>query len=171
MSDSILAEIDKYTTGGMDTLIDARETQGMVIGGLPLTYAVNILSQAIGPIPTIIASDKTSTLFYISGLIYRMLLALPFWWGIIYIYKTKSHIIYPLILFIILEMIALAFLMDGLELRKAIPHIPFVFIIAFWFLDKYDNNIIQFKRIKRFKHFVKFSMFLIILIIFAWNFR
>jgi hypothetical protein len=65
-------------------------------------------------------------------------------------------------------MFALALVMEGLELRKAMPHIPFVFIIAFWFLDQYDNKQIVFKRPKRFKQLFKVSLFLLALLIFYW---
>ena len=171
MGNSILLEIDKYTTGGIDTLMEAREVQGMIIGGIPFTYAVNILSQMIGPMPTIISESKVSTMFYTTGLIYRVLLAIPFWFGVVFIYKYKYSNLYPLILFIIMEMSALTFLMDGLELRKSLPHIPIIYVIAFWFLNQYDMKIIQFKRRKRFKQFFKFSMFILILLIFYWNFR
>ena len=171
MSDSIIAIIKVYTTGGFETLIYARESQGMIKGGITFTYAVNILAQAIGPLPTIISPDKILLAFYAPGLIYRVLLAFPFWFGIIYIYKTKSYKLYPLIIFVIMEMLALIFLMDGFELRKAIPHISIVFVIAFWFLDNYDRGIIRFQKRKRFNQFFKFSIFILIWLIFYWNFR
>ncbi|SFV70606.1 hypothetical protein MNB_SV-13-1005 [hydrothermal vent metagenome] len=169
--DSIFAEIDDYTAGGIDGLIYARTIQGSIIGGLPFTYAVNILSQTIGPIPTIISSKKVLTMFYTSGLIYRVLLSFPFWLGVIYIYKRKIYELYPLILFVIMEMIALAFLMDGLELRIAMPHIPIVFILAFWFLDRYDKGVIKIEKQKRFRRFFYISMSILVLLIFYWNFR
>jgi len=171
MGDSITEQVNSYTTGGIDTLIKARESQGGIIGGIFFTYVVNVLSQTIGPLPTIISSSKVGTMFYASGLIYRVLLAFPFWLGIVHIYKTKSYILYPLAIFTIIEMSALAYLIDGLELRKALPHIPIVFIIAFWFMDKYDRKLINFKRKKRFKQFYKLLMFLLTFIIFYWNFR
>jgi hypothetical protein len=98
-------------------------------------------------------------------------LAFPFWLGVVYIYKTKNHKLYPLTIFIILEMASLAFIMDGFELRKCLPQIPFVFLIAFWFLDKYDNKLIQFRKKKRFRRFFLSSMTLLTSIIFYWNFR
>ena len=152
-------------------LIYAKESEGMIIGSLSFTYAVNILAQIIGPLPTLISAEKISLTFFASGLIYRVLLAFPFWLGIRYIFKTKSYKIYPLVIFVLMEMMALALLLEGLELRKALPHIPIVFIIAFWFLDKYDNKIIVFKRSKQFKLFFKFSMFLLAMIILFWNFK
>ncbi len=171
MSQSILTVIQDYTTGGIDTLIEAREVQGSIIGGLSFTYIVNVLSQAIGPFPTIISSKKILTMFYAPSLIYRILLSFPFWFAIFYIYKDKRYKLYPLTLFIGLEMLALIFLIDGLELRKAMPHIPIVFIISFWFMDQYDRKIIRLKKIKRFKQFFQFSIFILVLLIFYWNFR
>jgi len=171
IGDSILAEIDKYTTGGFDTLMEAREVQGMIIGGIPFTYAVNILSQSVGPLPTVISDTKILTMLYTSGLIYRVLLAFPFWFGVIFIFKSKYSKLYPLIIFIVIEMVALIFLMDGLELRKALPHIPMVFVIAFWFLNQYDTKQIQFKNVKRFEWFFNFSLLILTLLMFYWNFR
>ena len=168
---SIAAEIDDYTAGGIDGLIYARTIQGSIIGGLPFTYAVNVLSQSIGPIPTIISSKKVLTMFYTSGLIYRVLLSFPFWLGIIYIYKEKIYKLYPLTIFVIMEMLALIFLIDGLELRKAMPHMPVVYILAFWFLDRYDNGIIKIKKSNRFRRFFYTSMFILIFLIFYWNIR
>lgn len=171
MSQSILTIIQDYTTGGLDTLIEAREVQGSIIGGLSFTYVVNVLSQAVGPFPTLISSKKILTMFYAPSLIYRILLSFPFWFGMVYIYKNKWTQMYPLTLFIGLEMLALIFLIDGLELRKAMPHIPIIFVISFWFMDQYDRKIIRLKKIKRFKQFFQFSIFLLVLLIFYWNFR
>ncbi len=169
--DSIMAEIDDYTSGGIDGLIYARTIQGSIINGLPFTYAVNTLSQVIGPMPTIISYKKVLTMFYTSGLIYRVLLSFPFWLGIFYIYKQRIYNLYPLTLFIIFEMFGLVFLIDGLELRKAMPHIPMVFIVAFWFLDKYDRGLIQMEREKRFQTFFYISMLILVILILYWNFR
>ena len=168
---SILAEIDDYTAGGIDGLIYARTIQGSIIGGLPFTYAVNVLSQVIGPIPTIISYKKVLTMFYTSGLIYRVLISFPFWLGIFYIYKERVYNLYPLTLFVIFEMFGLIFLIDGLELRKAMPHIPMVYIVAFWFLDKYDRGLIDMERKKEFQIFFYISMVILVILISYWNFR
>ena len=172
MSGVLTEKVNVYTTGGIDSLISARESQGNVIGGVFFTYIVNILSQTIGPLPTvIITTDKVRIMFYTTGLVYRMLLAFPFWLGVFYIIKTRSGQLYPLIIFIIMEMSALAYLMDGLELRKALPQMPIIFIISFWFLDKYDNKIIKFRKDRSFKRFFYTVMILLVLMILYWNFR
>ena len=171
MSNDLLIMLERYTGGGVDKLIQLKEAENMIKGGVYFTYAVNILAQAIGPLPTLISSEKTLLTFYAPGLIYRVLLSIPFWLGVVYIIKTKTYKLYPLTIFVILEMFALLFLLEGLELRKALPHIPIVFLIAFCFLDNYDNQKIKFKKIKRIKYFFKISLFILAILILYWNFK
>jgi len=171
MSGSASEHTAEYTNGGLDSLIEARESENMVIGGLGFTYAVNILSQAIGPIPTVLSPTKILTMFYTPGLIYRVLLSIPFWIGIFFMTKYKYSKIYTLALFTLFEMSALAFLMDGMELRVAMPHIPYVIIIAFWFMYNYDTKQIKIKRKRLFKMFFFTSISLLTLIILFWNMR
>ena len=159
-----------YMDGGYEALIYAKEVEGMIKGGLPFTYMINTLIQLIGPIPSPI-SEKPMQLFDAPGLIYRMLLAFPFWMGVVYVFKTKKYVLYPLTFFVLLEMSALIFLLEGLELRKAIPQIPIIYIIAFWFLDQYDRKIINFRKRKRFQRFFYTSMSLLFLLMVAWNLR
>jgi len=169
-SNSIFTIIDKYMAGGFDSLIISKESEGMIRGGLPFTYMVNFLAQFIGPLPTLV-SDKTLLTIYAPGLIYRVLLAIPFWIGSYYIFKRKNYLLYPLAIYVVFEMFALAFLLEGLELRKSMSHIPFVFIIAFWFLEQYDRKKIIIKKPQRFKLFFKILVSLLFLVIFYWNFR
>lgn len=126
--------------GGIEHLIANRDMIGQVRGSVSFTYTVNIISQAFGPLPTILVNENTAKLsMYSSGLLYRVLLAFPFWFGIIFAFKYKHILVIPLILYCLFEMTSLALIMDGLELRKSLPHIPLVFIIAFWFIDKYGS--------------------------------
>lgn len=168
---SINQQITSYTTGGVDSLINAREAEGGIIGGVLFTYSVNILSQLIGPLPTVISMSKVGTMFYTAGLIYRVLLAFPFWLGVLYVVKRKVERLYPLIIFTFMEMSALAYLIDGLELRKAMPHIPYIFIVAFWFLDKYDRKLIKFRGDTSFKRLFWGSMVVLVILMCYWNFR
>jgi hypothetical protein len=171
ISDDIIKVIERYSTGGFDMLIYARESEGMIIGSLPFTYSVNILSQLIGPLPTLVSQEKIMLTIMAPSLIFRVLLSFPFWIGIWFIYKTRASILYPLLIFVLMEMGSLALILEGLEFRKALPHIAIVFIIAFWFMDKYDNKQFILKKRKRFKIFCKVSLFLLVLIILFWNFK
>ncbi len=170
-SNQIMQIVDTYTAGGVDALIYARETQGMIKGSLAFTYFVNVISQTLGPLPTLLSPSKVLTMFYAPGLIYRTILAVPFWLGVYYIYKQRLVLIYPITIFIFAEMASLVFLIDGLELRKAMPHIPLVFLIAFWFLDKYDHGQIIVKSKKRFEELLNLIFIILLAMIIYWNFR
>ena len=170
MGNYIYTLVMTYFEGGYEYLLYAKRMDGMIIGSLPFTYVVNVLAQMLGPLPSLV-SEKVGITFFSAGLLYRVLLVFPFWMAIFYIYKTKNDLVYPLIIFVITEMLVLVLLLEGLELRKSMPHIPLVFIIAFWFLDKYDRKIITFRKPKRFQYFFNFSMFMLILLVAYWNFR
>jgi len=171
IADSLIAIANHYMAGGFDMLIHARESDGMIIGSLPFTYSVNILAQLIGPLPTLVSDNKVMLTFFAPGLIYRVFLSFPFWLGIIYIYKTRTYKLYPLVFFVIMEMSSLIILLEALELRKSLPHIGIVFIISFWFLDKYDYQIIIIKRKKNFQLFLKLSILFLAILIAFWNFK
>lgn len=168
--ESLISILNRYLAGGFELLIAARESQGSIIGSLPFTYSVNVLSQAIGPLPSIYSSNNLITISS-QGLIYRVLLAFPFWIGVVYIYKLQYYKIYPLVFFTIMEMVSLSLVMAGIELRMSMPHIVIVFIIAFWFLDKYDQNLIKFKKPKRFKQYFKVSILIVVFLIFYWQLK
>ncbi len=173
MSNLIIEVIQTYTTGGVDTLLEARQTQGGIIGSVPFTYAVNIISQTLGPLPTLTAIIKAKLLimFYAPGLVYRVFLAFPFWIGAFYMFKIRYYKLYPILIFAVLEMSSLAFLLDGLELRKAMPQMAFIYVIAFWFIYIYDNKKIFIANAEIFKGFFKVSMLILVGLMFYWNFR
>ncbi|MES2590515.1 MAG: hypothetical protein V4608_01435 [Bacteroidota bacterium] len=163
---------EKYLLGGTEEMLAIKEATGMVKqGSVQFTYAVNILASLIGPLPTILPTKPVLSLFSI-GLIYRVLISTAFWFGIYYTIKNKTVLMYPLFLFIFMEMLSLTFILEGLELRKSLPHIPFVFIFSFWFLDYYDKKIITHKRTRhRIKNVWQISSVLFFMIIMYWNYR
>jgi len=171
IADDLISIFSHYMGGGFDMLIYARESEGMIIGSLPFTYSVNILAQLIGPLPTLLSENKIMLTFFAPGLIYRVFISFPFWLGVLYIYKKKVYILYPLAFFVIMEMASLATILEGLELRKSLPHIGLVFIIAFWFMNQYDSKKNIIKKRKKFKLFFKFSIFLLSIMILYWNFK
>ena len=44
-------------------------------------------------------------------------------------------------------MVSLIIVIEGLELRKSMPHLPFIYIIAFYYMDKYDFKRLDVKNI------------------------
>ena len=96
----------------------------------------------IGPFPQMIqySTELTYKSLYGAGLLFKFLLFFPFWKGLAYAVKSKSYEVYPLFIFALLEIIGLSIALDGLELRKALPHVPLFILAAFWFVDKYDED-------------------------------
>lgn len=163
----ILGIYNNYTAGGDITyLLAIREYQGMVIGSIGFTYAVNVLSQFFGPLATFSPAKSELLSLYAPGLLYRILLGLPFWIGVMSIFHKRMKLFYPILFFIFMEMISLIVILEGLELRKALIHIPFVFIVAFYFLnDQSFLNKIWTKQI------AGIGIIIMVLLIVIWNLR
>lgn len=104
---------------------------------------VSTVGVLIGPFPQLlqIGQDKMSYIpLYGPGLLLKYILFLAFWNGFVESLKKQEAIVFPLFFFTILEMLALAVMNDGLELRKAMPHICTFYLAAFWFISKYDER-------------------------------
>ena len=107
---------------------------------------VSTIGVLIGPFPQLLQLGviKMSQLpLYGPGLLLKFILFLAFWNGFWICLKNKDATVLPLYVFTILEMLALAVVNDGLELRKAMPHISTFHIAAFWFISKYDERAAQ----------------------------
>lgn len=170
---SYISVMSESYLGGGDAanMVALKESSGMVKGSVQFTYAVNILASSLGPLPTVLPAKPILSMYSV-GLIYRVLLSVAFWLGVYYVIKYKVALIYPLLLFVFLEAISLTFILEALELRKSLPHFPFIYIIAFWFLDNYDRKIIEKKRERRMLKNIwsTFSVLSLIIIIY-WNYR
>jgi len=125
-------------SGDMNRVVEVKEAVGMIKGGIDFTYFVNIVAQLVGPLPSVSPDHSKHLSLYAVGGIYRVLLAVPFWFGVYYIAVQRLTILYPLIFFALFEMVSLVVLFEGLELRKSLLHFPSVFIVAFWFLNALD---------------------------------
>jgi len=105
-----------------------------------VTSTIGVL---IGPFPQLlqVGVTKMSQLpWYGPGLLLKFILFLTFWNGFVLCLKKWEVTILPLFVFTTLEMLALAIMNDGLELRKAMPHISTFYMAAFWFISKYDER-------------------------------
>lgn len=133
------------------------------------------ISAFVGPFPNLLQISKivNPTAIFGSGLLFKMLLVLPFYKGLVLCLRNKDAIVMPLFVFCIVEMLALAVVNDGLELRKAYPHVALFFMASFWFISKYDENvdeeILQTKYYKRYNLLFYLSTFLIFGITLAWS--
>lgn len=112
----------------------------------PFGIVVSTIGVLIGPFPQMLQLGQVNMSqlpLYGPGLLLKYLLFLAFWNGFAISLKKQESIVFPLFFFTILEMIALAIMNDGLELRKAMPHICTFYIAAFWFISKYDERVIE----------------------------
>lgn len=160
---------NRYTLeGDMAAIAESRtdEDKGITVGGF--MYSVISVGTLIGPYPTIIQPSTGTPRgpLYGVGLLYKMFLALPFWLGFYYAIKRKAYKIYPLLILVIIESLALILIQDGLELRKGIPHVCAFYLAAFWFL--YQASVMR--REGRVLNFLmKYNYVFVCLIIIGWN--
>lgn len=164
--------ITRFAGGGMSGIIYRNEAAGMVKGSVVFTYLVNFMAGWIGPLPTLSPNYKTLLSFFAPGLIYKNLISIPFILGIYYFFRRGYASFYPIILFAVFELSSLMFIMEGLELRKSLPHFPFIFLIAFGFIDYFSHKE-SFTRHQRktLWRIMQVSFYVIFVLIFTWNFR
>ncbi len=100
------------------------------------------LGGLIGPLPHLLQTGNEVTYkpLYGSGLMYKVLLFAAFWKGAIGSIRKRDYEVMPLIVFVVVESLGLIVALDSLELRKAMPHIPFFIMVAFWSIYKYDSS-------------------------------
>jgi len=160
----------KYMTeGGVSQMIAGRELEGMVKGSIEFTYMVNVLAGFIGPFPTILPNTRPDLSLYTPGLIFKIIISVPFLLGVFYILKRRIYVYFPIILFVAFESISLIFILESLELRKALPHFPFIYIVSFGYLSYLDSfNRPQKKKLYK---LLNSSFFVIFCMIIYWNTR
>ncbi len=103
---------------------------------------VSTIGVLIGPWPQLLqigVTDMSQLPLYGPGLLLKFILFFAFWNGFVLCLKKWDASSMPIYIFTVLEMLALAVANDGLELRKAMPHISTFYIAVFWFISKYDN--------------------------------
>lgn len=111
--------------------------------------ATSTIGVMIGPFPQLlqIGVTKMSQLpWYGPGLLLKFILFIAFWNGVVLCFKKWEVTVLPLFVFTILEMLALSIMNDGLELRKAMPHISTFYMAAFWFISEYDGRAVMEKK-------------------------
>jgi hypothetical protein len=166
----ITEQATKYSLGSTDDMLSAKEA--MIKGGVGFTYVVNTLGALIGPLPTLSPNFKQTLSIYAPGLIFRVFLAFAFWLSVYFVIKKKVSLLYPLLIFILLEMVSLVYILESLELRKSLSHFPFMYIMMFWFLDRFEHaNIMSLVKKKQVLHWCKLYTFAATAIIIFWNLR
>lgn len=138
--------------------------------------AVSSVGALAGPFPTLFQISTipfTSKPLYGAGVLFKFLLFYPFWKGFILCMKTRMVEMYPLFLFAIMEMVGLCLVVDGLEFRKAMPHVALFILCAFWYMDRFDKDTNEEIRATPYYYWtykgLSASIMLVFLITLAWN--
>lgn len=162
--DKMSHAIDRYTAGGDIEGVIAYRSNANYSGAF--NYFMSFFGAICGPFPTIPSSDPEMPKhiqFYAPGLIVKLFLALPFWLGVTHFLRERQWQSIPIISFILLEMLATAVICASMELRKVLPHIPFMYISSFYAIYKYDQS--EHREIP----LQKVSFLVIFLMLFVWN--
>ena len=141
---AVLAVASPILISKLNSFLDDLSTNENYVDTTPFGIATSTVGVLIGPFPQLLqlGVTKMSQLpWYGPGLLLKFLLALAFWNGFVLCLKKWEVTILPLFVFTTLEMLALAIMNDGLELRKAMPHISTFYMAAFWFISKYDERV------------------------------
>jgi hypothetical protein len=79
----------------------------------------------------------------------------------------------PIYAFVVLEIFGLSVALDGLELRKAMPHVPLSILASFWFLSFSDKRLENEDRVSSFTVWTKRQFAATVLVAFGaalvWN--
>jgi hypothetical protein len=125
--------LESNTQGGdVDALVE--ETNNAAYSG-SFNYFVSLFGAVFGPFPSAfpkVPESPTWVEYYGAGLTYRLFLVFAFWNGIYMVFKKRVIELYPIVFFLLFELVITGLICASLELRKVILHIPFVYFLAFY---------------------------------------
>lgn len=130
---------NRYLRGGDTELIMERKNR-LAGGGGIVNQLADPVAALTGPFPSIHIKEIKKTPLYASGLLYRFLLSAPFFLGAYFIIKNRYIKMYPFVIFFLINAIGVSISVKGLEARLSMPHLSMMYIVAFWFLAKYDYD-------------------------------
>jgi len=111
----------------------AKITRGFTFG---LSYLTAIISGFFGPFPTLLPiSGKENLSLIAPSLSLRVMFSAYFLYGIFHSIKTKHFLLFPIVVFTFIEIVALIYLLEIFELRKSLPHMAFVIFITMYGLQ------------------------------------
>jgi len=138
--------------------------------GVQTTVLAAALASFIGPLPNLVARvGKENNSIYASGLLFRVLLGVPFWFGIWYIIRNKLSQFYPFVIMSLSGLGALLYILESYELRYHLTHFPFIYLIAFYYLSKVDSARGKIK--VRLVRLLEIGYAFVMVLVFFWNLR
>ena len=132
-----MQEIVERNTAGGDIDAVIADTNNAAYSS-SFNYFVSFFGAIFGPFPSLFPkpSGPSYMEFLSAGLVYKLFLVMYFWLGIYSIIKKYVVELFPLALFILIEMLLTGAVCASLELRKVLLHVPFMYIIAFYGIYK-----------------------------------
>ena len=134
---ALVTTVNRYTAGGdMDALMENSVKANYSVG---FNSFVGFFSAFFGPFPSLfprVEGRPITINYYGAGLTYRTFLIMPFWFGIFYAIKQRVFLIVPVLVFVLFEMIVSGYVMASMELRKVMPHMPFIYTFSFYGLSQ-----------------------------------
>lgn len=147
--------------------VDSQVVVAHRLGRVPgfIDYIVMAVSGLIGPIPTFSYTDKEElNLLQAAGNFIKLFFSFFFLIGCYYVIRKKIKILYPLMMFILANVIMLTLTSLSLLHRFHYPFTPFFFLLV-----AFGLNIFQERRISRFLIYSYF--FFIFILIVGYNLR
>ena len=172
LSTSVLEESQRYLPyESVNDFFAAKENENTVRGSVGFTYVTHTISGLFGPIPQFYPKAIVENNFFASGLLLRLLLSAYSILAMIKIITQKIKLLYPIVLFCLIELFSLVLMFEALELRKAMPHIVFNYFLAFWYLYNAEETKLFNKPNWLFRKGYIITASITFLLLLFWNFR
>ena len=137
-----------------------------------LTGYVSIL---IGPFPTlyhITGSQLKYGALLGAGVLFKFLLFLPYWKGLVYCVRSRTSALYPMYVFTLMSMIGLIVVLR-IDFRFAMTSMPMFMLAAFWYMDRYDTDADESVMATPYYYWtnleLKVSLCIVFVVTVAWN--
>ncbi len=137
-----------------------------------LTGYVSIL---FGPFPTMYHISGTTLKYRAltgAGELFKFLLFLPYWKGLVYCIRARASELYPIYVFTIGNMLGLLVVLR-IDFRFAMISMPLFMLAAFWYMDQYDSGADESVRNTPYYYWtnieLKISLCIVFLVTLAWN--
>lgn len=97
-------------------------------------FFVSYFGACLGPFPSLFPKEgkPSAQEFLAAGLVYKLFVAVPFWYGVYMAIKKRVTEMAPLLVFVLMELFITGAILASLELRKVIIHVPFMYILSFY---------------------------------------
>jgi hypothetical protein len=165
-----LLEFNRYTGGSYDQMVESLYSEEVIVGSnIYFNSIVQIISAIFGVFPTINPDVRLLLSFFYPSLILKIFLGLFYTIGIYIAFKKNDVIILPIVLFSLIEIVALIFTFEVLELRKNIPHFMMYYLLMFYAINKIEKASVKIKSNIAFLNYI--YIFVSFTLIFFWNNR